>query len=157
MNKQLRTLIILLVILAALIGGYFIIKQVNQSKAEKESASETADSVELQSLSVNEITGFSYTVSGDVVSFSKKGERWICDNDTSMKVDESKVSTMLSDIAVVTAKQTLTGETVKAEDFGFEEPTNVITITTSGGTNTFTYGMQNSITGEYYMIMNSAK
>ena len=83
----------------------------------------------------------------------RKGDDWTLEQDASVPVKKDVVSMMLMDFENLTADRKITGSDAKGKDFGFEDPSNVITITTAEGTKTFTFGMENEITREYYLIV----
>ena len=99
---------------------------------------------------VSDITKFSYQLEGQTLSFTKEGENWHYDGDSSVDIDEDAVGTLLSKTVNVTAEETVTEYDTLA-DFGLEIPSNTITITTEEGDTTLFVGNQNEITNQYYL------
>lgn len=141
-NKQLIILILLLVVC---VGGYFGVKAYNANQEKKEEA-KTMTPVELQ---VSDITSFSYVNEGETLSFEKDGENWIYTGDTSIDLSEDSVEGMLKKACTVTSTNKMTAENLS--DYGFDEPTNVITLNTANDTTVIKIGMFNEILSQYYI------
>lgn len=156
MNKQARNLIGMVVILVALIGSFFLVKFWNQKQEEKKEAEDTADQVTISDISDTIITGFSYKMDGDTISFVKENDTWYSEDDRTLNLDQDKVNALAEKLTSITAKRELNGKEVSTDEFGFETPTNVITLKTTEGISIFTFGMKNTMTDEYYMIINNS-
>ena len=156
MNKQARNLIVMVVILAALIGSFFLVKFWNQKQEEKKEAEDTANQVTISDISDTIITGFSYKIDGDTISFVKENDTWYSEDDRTLNLDQEKVNALAETLTSITAKRQLTGKEVSIDEFGFDTPTNVITLKTTEGISIFTFGMKNTMTNEYYMIINNS-
>ena len=106
MNKQKRTFLILTIVLVACLAGYLGLLNYNKYKSDDDSESES-DSVEALSLDSSDVNSVSFLIDGQEYSFSriKSGssdsdddEQWVCNNDTSLKINTSKVTSLLGKI-----------------------------------------------------------
>ena len=83
-------------------------------------------------------------------SSSEDEVQWGCDNDPSMKVNTSKVTTLLGSATAITAAQEFDSDT-DTSDFGFDNPQNIVKLNTSDKTYTITIGAKNAMLGQYYI------
>ncbi|MBQ4531056.1 MAG: DUF4340 domain-containing protein [Lachnospiraceae bacterium] len=143
-NKQLIIVILLLVVC---VGGYFGVKAYNANQEKKEEA-KTMTPVNLQ---VSDITSFSYVNEGETLSFERDGENWIYTGDTSIDLSEDSVEGMLEKACTLTSTNKMTAENLS--DYGFDEPTNVITLNTANDTIVIKIGMFNNILSQYYIAI----
>lgn len=105
--------------------------------ADTDEGTETADSTE--------------STSEDSTESSSEDEvQWVCDNDPSMKVNTSKVTTLLGTATAITAVQEFDSDT-DTSDFGFDDPQNIVKLNTSDKTYTITIGAKNAMLGQYYI------
>ena len=147
MEKQKKQLLVLLVLLILLILAYIGISFYNTSKEE-----EAEESIQVTSLSVSDITKFSYVLDGETLSFTKNGSDWSYDADQSIDIDEDVLETLLEKAADITSTEEVT-EYDNLADFGLEEPANVISLTTEEATTTIYVGSENEVTGDYYLML----
>lgn len=150
MKKQKIQIITLLAAVVLLCAAYAGIRYYNDRQEEKEAEKEKAGTITVTDFEVSDITKFSYQLEGQTLSFTKEGENWHYDGDSSVDIDEDAVETLLSKAINVTAEETVT-EYDSLEDFGLETPSNTITITTEEGDTTLLIGNQNEITNQYYL------
>lgn len=146
-KKQMIAGIILLVLC---IGGYFGVKAYNSNQEKKQEA----EAMKPVSIAVSDITGFSYVKDDTVLEFEKEGEDWLYTGDTSMDIDEASVEEMLATVCDVTSTEKITAENLS--DYGFDEPTNIITLDTAEGTTTVKLGMYNEMVSKYYLSINDS-
>lgn len=147
MKKQMIAGIILLVLC---VGGYFGVKAYNSNQEKKQEA-ETMKPV---GVVVSDITGFSYVKDDAVLEFEKEGEDWIYTGDISLDIDEASVEEMLATVCEVSSTEKITAE--KLSDYGFDEPTNIITLDTAEGTTIVKLGMYNEMVSKYYLSINDS-
>ncbi|MBO5523582.1 MAG: DUF4340 domain-containing protein [Roseburia sp.] len=150
MKKQKIQIITLLAAVVLLCAAYAGIRYYNNRQEEKEAEKEKAETITVTDFEVSDITKFSYQLEGQTLSFTKEGENWHYDGDSSVDIDEDAVETLLSKAVNVTAEETVTEYDTLA-DFGLETPSNTITITTEEGNTTLFIGNQNEITNQYYL------
>lgn len=161
MNKQKRTFLILTIVLVACLAGYLGLLNYNKYKSDDDSESES-DSVEALSLDSSDVNSVSFLIDGQEYSFSriKSGssdsdddEQWVCNNDTSLKINTSKVTSLLGNATSITASKKFDSD-ADTSDFGLDEPQNVVKLSTADKTYTITIGEKNAMLGEYYIKVN---
>ena len=179
MNKQKRTFVILAIVLAACLAGYLGLLNYNKYKSDDDSESES-DSVEALSLDSSDVKSLSFLIDGQGYSFSRiksedtsdetestesektdtnsesstdDDDQWVCDNDTSLKINTSKVTSLLGNATSITASKKFDSD-ADTSDFGLDEPQNVVKLSTADKTYTITIGEKNAMLGEYYIKVN---
>ena len=183
MNKQKRTFVILAIVLVACLAGYLGLLNYNKYKSDDDSESESdsvealsLDSSDVESLSFL-IDGQEYTFSRiksedtsdetestesektdteteeNAESSTDDDDQWVCDNDTSLKINTSKVTSLLGNATSITASKKFDSD-ADTSDFGLDEPQNVVKLSTADETYTITIGEKNAMLGEYYIKVN---
>ncbi len=183
MNKQKRTFVILAIVLVACLAGYLGLLNYNKYKSDDDSKSESdsvealsLDSSDVKSLSFL-IDGQEYTFSRiksedtsdetestesektdteteeNSESSTDDDDQWVCDNDTSLKINTSKVTSLLGNATSITASKKFDSD-ADTSDFGLDEPQNVVKLSTADETYTITIGEKNAMLGEYYIKVN---
>ena len=179
MNKQKRTFVILAIVLAACLAGYLGLLNYNKYKSDDDSESES-DSVEALALDSSDVKSLSFLIDGQENSFSRiksedtsdetestesektdtnsesstdDDDQWVCDNDTSLKINTSKVTSLLGNATSITASKKFDSD-ADTSDFGLDEPQNVVKLSTADKTYTITIGEKNAMLGEYYIRIN---
>ena len=79
--------------------------------------------------------------------------QWVCDNDPELKLNTSKITTMLGCITSITASEKFDADT-DVSDFGFDTPQNTITMTTDDNTYTIVVGAKNEMLSQNYINVN---
>lgn len=79
--------------------------------------------------------------------------QWVCDNDPELKLNTSKITTMLGCITSITASEKFDADT-DVSDFGFDTPQNTITMSTDDNTYTIVVGAKNAMLSQYYIKVN---
>lgn len=183
MNKQKRTFVILAIVLVACLAGYLGLLNYNKYKSDDDSESESnsVEALSLDSSDVKSISflidGQEYSfsriksedTSDDTESTesektdtesetnsdenSTDDEQWVCDNDTSLKINTSKVTSLLGNATSITASKKFDSD-ADTSDFGLDEPQNVVKLSTADKTYTITIGEKNAMLGEYYIKVN---
>ena len=154
-KKQIRNLAILACVLIVCVAGYFGMKGFNESRqAAEEAASEAEEEgVKIGTVSAGDIVSLSWKYDDKDVTIEKDDDGvWFYG---SVSLNDAKPSSMTSDLADISAKNTITGDDVNLDSFGLSEPSNVITAKSSdGSTFSVSIGIQNEITSEYYCYLN---
>lgn len=183
MNKQKRTFLILTIVLAASLAGYLGLLNYNKYKSDddSESESDSVEALSLDSSDVESISflidGQEYTFSRiksedtsdetestesektdtetekNAESSTDDDDQWVCDNDTSLKINTSKVTSLLGNATSITASKKFDSD-ADTSDFGLDEPQNVVKLSTADETYTITIGEKNAMLGEYYIKVN---
>ena len=95
----------------------------------------------------------SETESSETESSETEDVQWVCDNDPELKLNTSKITTMLGCITSITASEKFDADT-DVSDFGFDTPQNTITMTTDDNTYTIVVGAKNAMLSQYYIKVN---
>lgn len=152
MKNQKKQLIMLVGILAVCLLAYFGIGCYNDWQEEKE-ADESANSiVTVINYDYEDITAFSYLYEDVTYSYTKDGDTWVYDGDTTLDMDESEVKSLLYYARIVSADEMLT-EYEDLSNYGFDKPQNTITLTVSGEEVILQIGDYNDMVGLYYLIV----
>lgn len=159
MEKQKKTLLVLVVVLIVCVLAYFGATKWTEKKENEEVTDASSESITVASYEESEITGVSYSVDGTLLSLSLNTYEedsesvWeYIDGDAIYQFDTDKVSTMLSYLTTITADSVIE-DPEDITQYGFSTPTNEITITTEDGSTTYTIGSSNEITGSYYLMV----
>lgn len=147
-KKQMIAGVVLLVLC---IGGYFGVKAYNANQEKKQEA-ETMKPV---GIALDDITGFSYVNNGGILSFEKSGDDWLYSGDTSLDMNEETINGMLEKVCAVTSTEKIQAENLS--DYGFDEPTNTITLNTANGSTVVKIGMKNEMLSKYYLCIDDSK
>ena len=91
--------------------------------------------------------------SSETDSSETEDVQWVCDNDPELKLNTSKITTMLGCITSITASEKFDADT-DVSDFGFDTPQNTITMTTDDNTYTIVVGAKNAMLNQYYIKVN---
>lgn len=150
MKKQKRQFMILLALVVLICAAYAGVKFYDQRQQEKEKKQEEENKVTVTQMETSDVTAFSYERNGTTLSFTKNGEDWVYDGDTTIDIDEDTVKTMLSSATALTAEEKVT-DYEKLSDFGLEHPSNTITLKTDDSEITLYVGDKNAITSQYYI------
>ena len=151
MQKQRKQFVITVVILLVLVLAYIGIHIYNQKQEEKKEKEEKENEITVTELDTDDVTAFSYQVSGETLSFTKDGDEWVYDQDTSLDLDEDVVNGMIEKAASLTADDSFDDYDSLA-DYGLDQPSNTITLTTKDSTTTLYLGNQNAMTSQYYLM-----
>lgn len=93
------------------------------------------------------------TESSETKASETEDVQWVCDNDPELKLNTSKITTMLGCITSITASEKFDADT-DVSDFGFDTPQNTITMTTDDNTYTIVVGAKNAMLSQYYIKVN---
>lgn len=149
-NAQKKQAIGILVTLLVLVAAFVGLKFYNKNANEKTQQEEEDAKIYVTSAEVQEITSFSWLQEGQTLTMTKDGDAWSCKEHPEYVIDADKVETLLQNISPLEAQQ-IVEDPDTDEVYGFEPPTNVITYTAGDITITLTIGMENEITGGYYL------
>ena len=149
-NAQKKQAIGILVTLLVLVAAFVGLKFYNKNANEKTQQEEENAKIYVTSAEVQEITSFSWLQEGQTLTLTKDGDAWSCKEHPEYVIDADKVETLLQNISPLEVQQ-IVEDPDTDEVYGFEPPTNVITYTAGDDTVTLTIGMENEITGGYYL------
>lgn len=139
-KKQTVTILALFVVLFALGVTYIFASKYQKSK---EATDTEEESTVLYKLEEDEITKLHFTNEKSDLTFIKDGDDWKLESDTAFPVDQTKLTTMVGDIASVTASRTITNNCTDLSEYELDSPTLSVEVTDKEGTvKTITYGME---------------
>lgn len=145
-KQAIGIVVMLLVLVAALLALKLYNKNANENKAQEEEAAK----IFVTSAEAAGITEISWHQEGQFLTMTKDGDTWSCKEHPEYVIDADKVETLLDNIAPLEAQQMV--DDPEGDDvYGFDLPANVISYTAGEKTITLTVGMENEITGGYYV------
>lgn len=152
-KKKSLKLLICLIVFVLLIALYIGMKK----RDLKEEESEEASLIEVTALDTENITGLSFYIDNEQVSFTKKDEIWMMEEEESFPLDDSVITSILEEAATINANRKLENISDLSE-FGLENPLNIITLINSDGTiTTIEIGEKNTTTNNTYISLNHEK
>lgn len=151
MKRQKKQFLILVILFILCVAAYVGIRIYNQKQSEKEEAKEAAEKITLTDLKSDDITAFSYQYEDQTLEFVKEEDTWYYNKDKTILIDSSKITSMLSGILSVEATDKIT-DYDSLSDYGLDNPSNTITVTTADGTTTLKAGSENTMLSEYYLM-----
>lgn len=150
MKKQKIQMLVIVVILLLCVAAYFVATQYAKKQEQRDKDSETQGQVSLTVIDPDAVDAFSYIADGTTYSYMKDGDTWICENDTSLKMDADSIVTLLEHLKKVTAAEAIT-DYDSISDYGLDQPQNTITVTCGDETTTIDIGDYNEMLSEYYL------
>ncbi len=151
MQNQKKQFIILVILLVVCVGAWLGIRAYNDRAQEKEEKETEAKKITVAEINANDITAFSYESDGAELSFTNTDGTWTYDGDPSIPLDQDAVVSLLSNVEKVTAEDKIE-DYDDISDYGFDAPTQTIHVTTNEKEYVFTFGMNNSLLGQDYLM-----
>lgn len=152
MQKQKKQMIFLLVLLVALVGGYFGLKAYNSHVAAKEAKQEEENRILALDIDPADIQSIAYDYEETSYLFTREGYGWIYPEDTSVSIRKTAIETMAEKAASIIAVEKIEGVT-NLEEYGLTEPAQIIEIITENHTYTIAVGDYNETIGKYYIYV----
>lgn len=149
MKKKTVKFVSAVVALGVVSGAYVGVNSYVSSQEKKESEEEDT-SVELTSLSTDDITSVAFTAGQDNVEFDKKDDAWSEKSDADFPVDQDTVNTAVGGIASLSAVQEIS-DVEDLSEYDLDSPQNEIKLTTDDGDTVLQIGMENESTSQYYV------
>ena len=128
--KRSRKMLLLLVILAVLAGGYAVVLRLGRQETAQ--VSEQAGSFALLDAQADGITAVSWTDGGETVAFERRNGAWVRAGDESFPVNQEALDALAGRAAALTATRELT-DVGERGDYGLEAPSFTLTVTLEGG------------------------
>jgi len=148
MNKVKQRTLALFVVLALLLGGALALVN-HQNQQEAAAASAAAEgTIPLSAFPMDSLSRLVLETGGETLTL-EAGESWTLEEDPDYHLDATACDSMRTALSALNAKRQLTAET--GEDYGFDAPQAVVTVTADGETHTFRFGAENTITGDVYL------
>ena len=121
-KSQVIGIIVLFVVLALCVGGYFIGKQYFADKEKKEEAAKKTTVVKIDP---EGIVGVSYSYNGKTYTLAKKNNVWENADDKKMRIKQSDVNTMINSLQNIKAT-TVIKKPKDISQYGFTKTKNGI-------------------------------
>lgn len=157
MSKRTKTLLLALIVLALLVGLFFVVKLLLPQEDEATSSSEVSTSVKLISMSSEELASVEVSrPEGGYVLKIKDGESSI-DGLEGLPLDSDKISSVISQATSMTAKETIEESPASLGLYGLDQPSYSLTVTkTDGSSFTMEFGLESSASyGTYVKLSDS--
>lgn len=150
MKRQKKQLLALaLVLLALVLAGVGIYAY--QKHQEKQEEEENEASVEVYRTDAGDISEIFFEADGNqTLHLMKQEDAWVAPENAETEIDQDAVSTTVEDLCDVKASRVL--ENKDASEYGFDNPLGQLKLVADGQEILFTIGMQNDLTGEYYLV-----
>ncbi len=143
-------LLVLVLVLAVLAGGYIFLKSLDLNGEREPESTE----IVLRETAQEDIVSLSWSYGTDMPAFVKSEEGWKLEGDDKFPVKQSAVESLTAKLASITAEQAVTVIN-DINDYGFDEPGLTVSYKTTDGTeDTLVFGDVNSLTGAYYTTLN---
>lgn len=149
-NAQKKQAIGFAIALAILVAAFFGLRYYNRSSDEKQEQAEEAAKIYVVSADAENITTFSWRSDGETVTMVKEDGAWTCSEHPEYEIDADKVEALLEELTSLEASQ-IVEDPEDGAVYGFADPENVITYGDGEKEVTLTIGMENTITGGYYV------
>lgn len=150
MRKQKKQLIILIVILALLAVGYFVLRSYNEKEKVRIANENTSNQIYALNLSVDNVQKITYSYQGVEYEYKKEGDIWVYPKDTSITLKQDSVNQIVKNAAQLIADEEIDNVT-DLEQYGLAEPANTIKIVTSDKEYLIHIGNYNSTISKYYI------
>lgn len=148
-KKQIVQFAVLLLFIVVLAGAYFGVRSYNDRQEEQKKQQEAEAEITLTSFQPDSVTAISYDYDGTEYSFTKEEDQWKETEDTGITIDQDAFQQFLQSAGSITSDQEVQPE--EDEDYGFDTPSRTVTITTTSGTSSLTFGMKNEMLDQYYI------
>ncbi len=149
--KNLKFIIISLVVLALLIGAFFLVKSLNK----EDTPAETPEPEEIVVMDdTNEgVMTFAYSTELGDINFTKMSGSWSYPSDPTMPVNQEFVQKIADAFTKIVATREIVGGDEAA--YGFDKPTLEASVCTpTGHTRVYIVGSKNEMSGGYYLKHN---
>lgn len=148
-KEQKRNLIVTFIIAAVLLAVYVFLVQ-----AEKKQSGN--DNTVVYTMEADAVTALSYKSGDENVSLVKKDGTWYDAEDESFPLNQKFLETMVNKTAQLKAQRYVGSGDKAFSQYGLENPSNVITVTTADKEVKILLGDTNSATGDCYMAVEGA-
>lgn len=152
--KRLITMGVLLLVLAGLIVGYFVQKDLNAKKAEEEAAANEQTLTTVFDKGNAIVTGLAFVSEKESLSFSYVNESWVYDEDNNYPLKQESVASMADAVSKIEAVETVKDVSDDMSQYGLREPSLTVKATFSDGNEkTFTFGAVNTFNECQYLTI----
>ena len=145
-----KKLLILVLVLAVLVGGYFAVRHFFADEDEDETIG--TETVPVQAMTADEVQQIEYLYGNEKITLVKQGDTWKLADDPQFPVDQAFAGAMASDSAELSALRLVSENADNFAEYGLAEPETAYLFTlTDGSQVTYFIGNYNSFGGAYYM------
>ena len=106
----------------------------------------------INNIQADKVIRFAFTNSAGTVSLTKNAQEWIYDNDSSLDMDEDKVTELIQTVAPLNSENRIE-EVENLEMYGLAEPALTILVSDGEEVCTMMIGDLNEMTGTYYLCL----
>ena len=152
MKKQRIQLVILIIVLIVLAGGYFGLKQYNKAQSEK---TQDAEGEAIVAANAEDIVKLAYDYEDNNYEYEKEDGTWYYAPNHSLNLTQYRLDNMAETLAGLTAMETIEDVTDMSQ-YGLDEPSRTLSFETSGESFIFNVGDYNEIAGVYYICRPAA-
>ena len=146
-----KKLLILFLVVAVLVGGYFAARHFLADKDDDEQSVGT-ESIPLQVMKAEDIRQIEYLFGDEKITLVKQGDTWKLSGDPAFPVDQAIAGAMASDSADLSALRLVSEKAEDFAEYGLSEPDTAYLFTLQDGTQvTYFLGNYNNFGGAYYM------
>ncbi len=139
MNKKKKKyigLVVLVVLCAALFGGYAALVNYNASQEEDEEETEETELEDMfADLDSGTILKVSYTVDGTTMTFTRESsdDDWLYSEDEDYPIDQDAIDSVVTTACAISITQEIASDLTNAADFGLDDPYATVIMTDENG------------------------
>lgn len=150
-NKTVK-LVLALILLGVLVGGYIGLKSYTASQEAKETAAEEKEkNTNVFHTETDDIISLKFMIDKQEVTFVREDGTWIKEDEKEFPVNQEVLDGAASYISTVDAERVLE-DVEDLTEYGLDSPSNTITITTKDNQETvLRVGIENESTSQYYV------
>lgn len=164
-RKRMLTVVVLCVLLAGLIGGYYGLRKHNEKKAAEEAQKEAekqavADTtVEITAFTIDKVASIEFTNQEAEYHFKwtedKSGTigRWIKQDEKNFPTNDDKVQTIIGTFCEMEGTKRIEAGVVELSEYGLDDTVYTVKLTlTDGAVHAFRVGDEAPYSSGYYML-----
>lgn len=139
----------LLTLILILAGVYIGIQSYQKDQEDEKARQEEAAMITLTAFQPESVTAIQYDYNGTDYAFEKTEDIWMNKEDSEAKIDQDAFISFLESVGSIQSDTQVQAE--ENVDYGFDEPSRTVEITTSNGTSSLSFGMKNGMLNKYYV------
>ncbi|MDD3279762.1 MAG: DUF4340 domain-containing protein [Lachnospiraceae bacterium] len=141
--------LICLLALVLLLCAYFVLKHNNSKADEASSGSDDSSTITVTDIDTEKVNQIAFTIENQEVTFILQDGSWTIKGNEDFPLDTSKITTILSAAAKLSATRKF-DDITELSEYGLDSPLNVMKLTTEdGATTTLTIGTAVNSSGSY--------
>ena len=128
--KPIKNIIIILAIIAVLIVAFVVLLKTEPKDELKATPSfEPIQTIDMFKAEKENIKSITVTKDGKSYTVATNGEKWIVNNDESIKISQSKANTLAYECSSITVKELIAENVTDFSPYGLDNPSAVVDIT----------------------------